>query len=85
MLKLGGILDKLDDRLAGSLDKANAAAEGAARKAELKNAKTILTDYLKYVKSEPLIAHMDSNPFGVRTSLKQVLTDSLTHIAKVLG
>jgi hypothetical protein len=85
MVKLGGILDKLDDRLAHSLEKANAAANEAARKAELKNAKTILTDYIKYVKTEPLIAHMDSNPFGVQTSLKKVLTDSLTHMAQAIG
>ncbi|MEO8427420.1 MAG: peptidoglycan-binding domain-containing protein [Verrucomicrobiota bacterium] len=85
MVKLSGILGKLDTRLADSLAKANAAGNDAARKAELKIAKTILIDYLKYVKSEPLIAHMDSNPFGVKTNLKQVLTDSLTHMAQAIG
>ena len=85
MVKLGGILGRLDTRLADSLSKANASANGAARKAELKNAKIILSDYIKYVKSEPLIAHMDSNPFGVQTNLKKVLMDSLTHMAQAIG
>jgi len=49
------------------------------------NAKAILSDYIKYVKSEPMIAHMDANPFGVDTNLKKVLTDSLTHVAQVIS
>jgi hypothetical protein len=83
--KLGAILDKLDHRLADSLADAHAARDDAARVAELKNAKGILTDYITYVKSEPLIAHVDANPFGVDTKLKQVLMDALTHMAKSIG
>jgi len=79
---LGGILDKLDHRLADSLELANAAADDAARKEELKNAKTILAGYIEYVKSEPMIAHIDANPFGVDTRLKVALMESLTHLAK---
>jgi peptidoglycan hydrolase-like protein with peptidoglycan-binding domain len=83
--KLDGILDKLDHRLADSLAKAHAAANDAARKAELAVSKGLLAEYIKYVKSEPLIAHIDSNPFGVATNLKKVLTDSLTHMAQSIG
>ena len=83
--KLDGILDKLDHKLADSLAKAHAAADEAIRKAELRTSKTILADYIKYVKSEPLIAHVDANPFGVNTNLKKVLTDSLTHMAQSIG
>ena len=85
MEKLDSIVDKLDHRLADSLAKAHAAPDDAARKAELKNAKIILADYIKYVKTEPLIAHIDSNPFGVNTNLKKVLTESLTHMAQAIG
>jgi peptidoglycan hydrolase-like protein with peptidoglycan-binding domain len=84
LAKLGVVLERLDGRLADSLQKAQAAGTEAERKAELRNAKAILTDYIKYVKSEPLIAHMDSNPFGVDTNLKQVLMDSLSHVAQVI-
>jgi hypothetical protein len=55
------------------------------RKTELNNSKTILADYIRYVKTEPLITEIDSNPFGVKTNLKKVLTDSLTHMAQAIG
>ena len=83
--KLDGILDNLDHKLADSLTKAGAAQNPAARKTELNNAKSILTNYIKYVKTEPLIAHIDSNPFGVDTKLKKILTDSLTNMAQSIG
>jgi hypothetical protein len=79
MAKLDVILDKLDTRLEDSLKKA------ATDKAELKNSKAILIQYITYVKSEPMIAHIDSNPFGVQTNLKKVLTDSLTHMAQAIS
>jgi hypothetical protein len=85
MVKLDGILNKLDQRLADSLAKANAAKDAAARSAELKNSKTLLADYIKYVKAEPMIAHIDSNPFGIKTNLKQTLTASLTQMAQAIG
>ena len=83
--KLDVILDKLDHRLADSLAKAHAAKDPAARQAELKNCKTILADYINYVKNEPLIAHIDSNRLGIQTNLKHVLTESLTHMAQAIG
>ncbi|MGO9261757.1 MAG: hypothetical protein ACLQU1_36460 [Bryobacteraceae bacterium] len=76
MLKIDAILDKLDHRLADSL-KAGAAASAAARQAELRKTRTILDEYKRIVQSERLIAHIDQNPFGVKTNLKQTLMDSL--------
>lgn len=83
--KLDVVLEKLDRRLADSLAKAASANDPAARAAELKNSKAILMDYLKYVKAEPLIAHIDANPLGIQTNLKQLLTESLTHMARSIG
>ena len=83
--KLDTILDSLDHRLSDSLTKAHSAGDGAAKKAELKNSKAILVEHLKYVKAEPLIAHMDSNPFGVSLNLKKILTDTLTNMAEAIG
>lgn len=82
--KLDGITDKLDHRIADTLAKAHAAKDEAARKVELKNAKVILADYIKYVKSEPLIAHVDSNPW-VKVDLKKTLVDTMTHMAQSIG
>jgi hypothetical protein len=85
MSLLNVILDKLDHRLADSLDKAGAAKDPAARQAELKNTKTILAEYINYVKSEPLIAHIDENPLGIPTKLKQTLAESLTDVARAIA
>ena len=85
LAKLDGLLDKLDHRLAESLQKAAAADNEAACQTELKNTKAIIVEYLAYVKSEPLIAHMDSNPFGVKTDLKQTLVGAVTHAVQSIA
>jgi len=85
LAKLDAVLDKLDARLAVSLDKARATHDAAARAAELKTSKSLIIDYINYVKSEPLIAHIDSNPFGVKTNLKQTLSASLTEMSHAIA
>lgn len=84
LAKLDAITDKLDHRIADALAKAHAAKDEAARKAELKSAKTILAEYIGYVKSEPLIAHLDANPW-VKIDLRNTLTTTLTHMAQSIG
>lgn len=83
--KLDGILEKLDTKLAESLTEANAAKDPAARKAKLQQCKAMVAQHIMYVKSEPLIAHIDNNPFGVDTNCKRVLTDCLLHVAQAIG
>jgi hypothetical protein len=83
--KLDGVLDNVDHRLADVMASAGQAGDDAARKAELTSAKALLSEYIVYVKSEPLIAHMDSNPFGVKTSLRALLATGLTDAAKAIG
>jgi uncharacterized protein (UPF0210 family) len=85
MKKLDRILENLDHKLAESLAKAHAMEDAAARKAELQNAKALLATHIKYVKSEPLIAHIDANPFGVKINLSKMLTERLTHMARAIG
>jgi hypothetical protein len=85
LTQLDGIISKLDGRLADALDEAKSANDAASRAASLKTAKGVLVDYIKYVKSEPLIAHIDANPFGVQTNLKKILSDSLTNMAQSIG
>jgi hypothetical protein len=79
------IMARLDHQLAEQIDKAHKAKDEAARKAELAKAQNILKEHIKYVQSEPLIAHIDSNPFGVQTNLKKTLMMSFTHVAKVIS
>ena len=85
LARLDGILDTVDHRLADSLALAARAKDDGARNAELKNAKAILTQYIGYVKSEPLVAQMDQNPFGVKTDLRALLAGGLTDAAKAIG
>lgn len=85
LAKLDDILDNVDHRLADSLAAAGNAADDGARKGELKNAKAILTEYIAYVKGESLVAHIDQNPFDVKTDLKALLVGGLTDAAKAIG
>ena len=85
LVKLDAILGNVDHRLADSLAHASSAADDRSRDAELKNAKAILTEYIGYMKGEPLIAHMDENPWKVKTDLKALLVGGLTHAAKAIG
>lgn len=85
LAKLDDILDTVDHRLADSLAKAGEAADETARAAELKNAKAIFAEYIAYVKNEPLVAHIDDNPFHVKTGLKALLIGGLADAAKAIG
>lgn len=76
------MMEKFDSRLEQSLSKAHESQDDAARKAELANSKKIIADYLKFMASEPLIGHLDNNPFGVSMNFKATLTASLTQLAK---
>jgi hypothetical protein len=83
--RLDGVLDNVDRRLADVLADAGKADDDSARKVQLRNAKALLTEYITYVKSEPLIAHMDANPFGVKMGLRALLATGLTEAAKAIG
>jgi hypothetical protein len=76
MQKIDATLGKLDRRLTDSL-KACAGASGPAREAELKKTRAIVEEFKRTVKSERMIAHIDQNPFGVKTNLQASLLDSL--------
>ena len=78
------MLDTVDHRLADSLATAGKAADDSVLRAELRNAKTILTEYINYVTRGPLVAHIDQNPFGVKTGLQALLAAGLTNAAKVV-
>ena len=85
LAKLDDVMNSVDRRLADSLASAGDAKDDRARQAELKNAKAILTQYIGYVKSEPLVAHIDNNPFGVKADLRTLLAAGLTEAARAIG
>jgi hypothetical protein len=83
--RLDGVLANVDRRLADLLANASKAGSDAAREPALKSARMLLAQYIGYVKSEPLVAHMDQNPFGVKTDLRLLLAAALTDAAKAIG
>lgn len=85
LARLDEVLENVDNRLADSLAQAGKAADDQVREAELDKAKAILTEYIRYVKGEPLVAHIDQNPFGVKTELKALLANGLNDAAKAIG
>ena len=85
LARLDVVLDNVDHSLAEALDKAGAATNDAKRQAELAGAKSLVTEYINYIKGESLIAHIDANPFGVATDLKSLLITGLTKAAKAIG
>jgi peptidoglycan hydrolase-like protein with peptidoglycan-binding domain len=82
--KVHGLFDKFGNELEQTIDKANSAKDAATRNAHLQQCKTILTNHMKYVKSEPLFAHIDRNPW-VPTNCTQMLTDCFKHVAQAIG
>ncbi|MBL8363148.1 MAG: hypothetical protein JNN18_21860 [Rubrivivax sp.] len=82
--QLDRVFQRLDQRLSDSLAKARDAGSDEERAGELGISRAIVADYLSYVKSEPLIRHLDANPFGVATNLEVTLTGSLQQLAKGL-
>ena len=79
------ILEKLDTRLSQTLERAGAAKSPAQRQAEIAAAKAILADYVAFVKSEPLIDHIDKNPFNVNAQVRKTINSSLTHMIKSIA
>ena len=82
--KLDRLLQRLDDELTELLEEA-ARSEGPVRTAALQSAKTLLATHILYVKNEPLIAHIDANPFGIATDIQGTLTKSMKHLVGALG
>ena len=83
--KLDRIMGRLDKRLTNSLTNAAETQDPKLRGAALRESKGILAEYIRYVSSEPLIEHLDNNPFGVKTDLKATLSRSLTQLARTIG
>jgi hypothetical protein len=83
LAKLDSVLDGIDHRLADSLAKAGGMND-AALAGELANAKALCAEYIGFVKSNPLVAHIDQNPFGVKTGLAALLGAGLNAAAKAI-
>jgi hypothetical protein len=83
--RLDDALHCVDASLADSLARAGRATDAGARQAELDKVKGTVARFVRNVRAEPLIGHMDRNPFGVTTGLQPLLLEGLTQAAKAIG
>lgn len=83
LVKLDAVADRFDDRLVKALAQVNAAAP-TQRDAELKKARALAAEYVRYIKDEPLVDHMDRNPFGVPTQIEKLVTGCLAQLDQAL-
>jgi hypothetical protein len=84
LARIDQVTTRFDATLASLLQSAAAATDEAARKAELTKARAVLTEHIKYAASEPLIAMIDENPFGVSPEIRKTLVSNLTQLASVV-
>jgi peptidoglycan hydrolase-like protein with peptidoglycan-binding domain len=83
--KLDGVVEKIGTEISDHLAAANTAKDPAEKKAKLQACKALIASKIQYVKSEPMIAHMDRNPFGVAMNCQRMITDHLVHVAQAIG
>jgi hypothetical protein len=83
--KLDGVLDKIGTEISDHIAAANSSKDPAEKKAKLQSCKALIAQKIQYVKSEPMIAHMDRNPFGVAMNCQRIITDHLVHVAEAIG
>jgi len=76
---------KLDSRLAQTLERVGDTKDAAQCKTEILGAKTLLADNVAFVKGEALIDHIDKNPFGVNAQVRKTITCSLTYMIKSIA
>ena len=77
--ELHDLMDDIDDAVIDALNASKDEAEPvtAAVKSKIEHAMTVL-------RSNPLIKHVDSNPFGVNMAIESTLGAALTQVAKTM-
>jgi len=81
--KVMPVLETLDERLADTLDAAVSQSDATKRADLVKEAKTIIFDYLSFVSSNDVIKQIDQNPF-VPLAIQKSLVTTLSTIAAVV-
>lgn len=75
--KLDGVLAPLGAGLGEALAGGGAASRQAAKDA--------VAAVVERIRNEPLIAHIDANPYGVKTDVKGLLSGALAKAAQAVG
>ena len=80
---LNGITKRLQVGLQTALIEVDQAA-GPARARAAAKAKTMVDEYVNFLKTDPAVELLDTNPFGVTVSLRDTLGKALDTLAKAL-
>jgi hypothetical protein len=84
LAQLDAVTDKLDRSLSDALAEVARAPADQRRDATARAARQA-ADYIAWVKKDPLVRHIDGNPFGVPTQIEALVSKSLGEIAKSLA
>jgi hypothetical protein len=83
--KLERVLARFDEGLGATLDALRNAAPGEQRHGLATKAGTIADHYLAYLAEDPLIAHVERNPFEVEVDARRVLSAPLSELKSQLA
>jgi hypothetical protein len=83
MRKVDAVPEKLEE-LGDILDAALNEVDAARRQNILRNAKSLLARQIQAAAADPIIAHIDSNPFGIKTDLMAKLKAGMSEVAHVV-
>ena len=81
--RVGGVMDKLDERLAHKLDEMAKNTDAAQHAKLVQEAKQLVDNYQSYLASEPLIATLDNNPF-TPLAIQKTMTATLAALGNAL-
>ena len=74
------VLQTLDDSLSNALSKAAAATDPAERQKQTQQAQALIAKYQQFVAGNPIISHLDKNPF-VPLAIEKTLTATITALS----
>ena len=74
------VLQTLDDSLSDALSKAAAATDPAERQKQTQQAQALIAKYQQFVAGNPIISHLDKNPF-VPLAIEKTLTATITALS----
>jgi hypothetical protein len=81
---LSKVLARFNEGLGDTLDDVRNAATPEARAPIVAKANAIADRYLQYLDSDPLVAHVESNPFEIKVDVKNSLSTPLTRLKQQL-
>jgi hypothetical protein len=82
--KLDRVLARFNEGLGDTLDEMRNATTPQARSQLAAKSSAIADRYLSYLESDPLVAHLEGNPFNINLQIKETLSAPLTQLKQQL-